>query len=187
MTDKSKATGKLKAELQEDETKQSISVDSSSGSDLETVRDILFGAQVRNAEKQREVLAQQFTAMVADLSKSTNEQFESLKNDIKKIHQEQDKNSEQNTLELNKKIDALEMSLTELDKEISRSEADLADQIDTNITTLNTQMEGWKEELFTQLDQVQQHLSHDKTDRGALADMFSVMSEQLMKDSAPKK
>ena len=48
-------------------------------------------------------------------------------------------------------------------------------------------MENWREELFTQLDQVQQHLMHDKTDRGTLADMFSVMSEQLMKESAPKK
>ncbi len=185
MTDKSNATGKLKTELQEDGTQASIAA--SSDSDLETVRDILFGAQVRNAEKQREALAQQFTAMLEDLSKSTNDQLERLKNEIQQNHQEQNKNSEQNTLELNKKIDAIDLSLTALDKATSRAEADLADQIDTNNAALNTQMEGWKEELFAQLDQVQQHLSHDKTDRGALADMFSVMSEQLMKDSVPKK
>jgi hypothetical protein len=187
MTDNSKATKKLKANVQDNEPKESASVDPSLDSDLETVRDILFGAQVRNAEKQREALAQQFTVMIQDLSKSTNDQFENLKNDIQKMRQEQDKSSDQNTLDLNKKIDALDQSLTELDKATSRAEAELADQIESSITSLNTQMEGWKEELFTQLDQVQQHLSHDKTDRGALADMFSVMSEQLMKDSVPKK
>tara|TARA_B100001063_G_C16632338_1_gene486479 strand:+ start:299 stop:862 length:564 start_codon:yes stop_codon:yes gene_type:complete len=187
MTDKSKATGKLKAELQNDGTKQAMSVDSSSDSDLETVRDILFGAQVRNAEKQRDALAKQFTAMIADLSKNTDDQFENLKNDIQKIRQEQDENSEQSARKLNEKIDALDLSLASLDKATSSAEADLADQIDTSVTTLNAQMESWKEELFSQLDQVQQHLTHDKTDRGALADMFSLMSEQLMKDSVPKK
>ncbi len=88
---------------------------------------------------------------------------------------------------MDKKIDALDLSLTALDQKASHMGADLIDQIDTQVSGLNSQMEHWKEELFAQLDQVQQHLSHDKTDRGALADMFSLMSEQLMKDSVPKK
>lgn len=187
MTDKSKVAGKSKAEIQENEAKEAALQESSPDSDLDTVRDILFGAQVRNANKEREALAQKFTAMIADLTRQTNDQFESLKNDIQKQRQEQDESRERNTLELNEKIDALDVSLVALDKATSSAEADLADQIDTSVTNLNSQMESWKEELFAQLDQVQQHLTHDKTDRGALADMFSLMSEQLMKDSVPKK
>lgn len=189
MTNKSKATGTLKAEQEEDRTHKTVAASTSDNtdSDLEAVRDILFGAQLRHGDQQREALSQELTSMIKDLAKSTHDQFDRLQKEMQTIHQEQNKSSEHNRLALDKKIDALDLSLTALDKQTSRIEADLIDNIDTNISALNNQMEHWKEELFAQLDQVQQHLSHDKTDRGALADMFSLMSEQLMKDSEPKK
>lgn len=77
MTDNSKATEKSKSEVQE--------------GDLETVRDILFGAQMRKADKQRETLAKELNDTIVRLKKSTDDQFKNLKDDIQTLRQEQDK------------------------------------------------------------------------------------------------
>ncbi len=82
MTNKNKATGKLKTEQESDNECTSVNKDS----DLETVRDILFGAQMRHGDQQREALAQQLTAMIEDLAKSTHDQFDRLQKEMQALH-----------------------------------------------------------------------------------------------------
>ena len=158
---------------------------------LDTVRDILFGAQIRDSEKQRDALAQQLKNMIDELTNATNKRFDTLQNTMQTMRSELDSTSEKNTDEFNSKLDSLDQTLSqsikELDKATSSAEAELADQIDSNINTLNTQMENWKDDLSSRLDQIHKQLTHDKTDRSTLAELFAGISEQLMNDKPANK
>lgn len=189
MMEENKKTTKKQQAVTLDE-KSDQQTQSSADDNLETVREILFGAQLREANWLREMLSQQLNDAVNDLKKSTDERFDSLERSMQTMRRELDQTSKKSNTEFNKKLDAVDQSLskklTELDEATSTEEAELAGQIDENIKILSEKMEGWKEELFNQLEEVHTHLAHDKTDRGTLADLFSVMSEQLMKDNETK-
>jgi chromosome segregation ATPase len=153
---------------------------------LDTVRDILFGAQIRDSHQQREALAQQLKSAIDELSKDVDKRFESMRSDMQTMRKELDQHSDQQADNFNKQLNSLDQSLQELGKATSSAEAELADQIDSSVRELNNQMENWKEQLSEQLDQVHAQLMHDKTDRSTLADLFAGLSEQLMSDPVSK-
>jgi chromosome segregation ATPase len=187
MKENAQNSKKSKAPATEDGALELATALTAPDASLETVRDILFGAQIRDTHQQREALAQQLKSAIDELSQDADKRFERLHTDLQTMRKELDQNSVQQADSFNKQLHSLDQSLQELGKATSSAEAELADQIDSNVRELNSQMDNWKEQLSEQLDQVHAQLMHDKTDRGTLADLFAGLSEQLMSDSTSKK
>jgi len=196
MTDKKENSGsststptsksKPKSNVTEGEVGELANALTSTESSLDTVRDILFGAQIRQTDQQRSELEKRLQKTIDDLRKDSHKQMAALKEEMEKMHQEIARDAAKSSDEFNKQLASLDNSLQDLDKATSSAEADLADNIDTQVSSLNTQMENWREQLSSELDKVHSQLMHDKTDRGSLADLFSQMAEQLMTDGTVK-
>jgi predicted nucleic acid-binding Zn-ribbon protein len=186
MTDKKENSGKSKASKDESEMDDLATALTSTESSLDTVRDILFGAQLRQTDQQRSDLEKRLQKSIEDLRKDSNQRMDALKADMEKMHQEIEKDAAKRSDEFNNQLATLDNTVQDLDKATSSAEADLADKIDTEVSNLNTQIENWREQLSSELDKVHSQLMHDKTDRGSLAELFSQMAEQLMSDSSVK-
>ncbi len=182
MKEKKDNSGNSKAGKDENEMGDLATALTSTESSLDTVRDILFGAQLRQTDQQRSELEKRLQKSIDDLQKESNKRMDALKAEMEKMHQEIAKDAGKRSDEFNAQLSTLETTVQELDKATSNAEADLADKIDSEVSTLNSQMESWREELSSELDKVHSQLMHDKTDRGSLADLFTQMADQLMSD-----
>lgn len=136
-------------------------------SSLDKVRDILFGEQVRENQKEFSFLKTQQEALFLELNNELNARFDQLANDIAQIRKELGQEAADHTAIYNRKMDEIDNELGELR---------------TGSTNLNLQMENWREELSTELDLVNSQLSNTMTSRASLAELLEQMSIQLMKD-----
>jgi hypothetical protein len=186
MNDKKKAENKTDKATEFDVTAQLASALTPQDASLATVRDILFGADIRESEKQRVDLEQQLRVVIANTQKEAAAGREALAVQMQQMRAALDKDIAQNAAEFNHQVHELNETIKALESATSNAEADLSDQIDTNVKRLNTQMENWRGELSTQLDDVNTKLSDDKTDRRSLAKMFAMMSSELSKGDEAK-
>jgi hypothetical protein len=186
MNDKKKVEKKTDKAAEADVTAQLASALTPQDASLATVRDILFGADIRESEKQRNDLEQQLRVAITNTQKEAAAGREALAVQMQQMRAALDKEIAQNTAEFNHQVHELNETIKALESATSNAEADLNDQIDTNVKRLNTQMENWRDELSTQLDDVNAKLSDDKTDRRSLAKMFAMMSSELSRDDEAK-
>jgi hypothetical protein len=186
MNDKKKAANKTDKAVEADVTEQSASAMTPTEASLATVRDILFGAEIRESDKQRSDLEQQLRTLIADTQQEAAAGREALAAQMRQMREALDKETAQNTADVNQQVHELNENIKALESATSSAEADLADQIETNVKTLNMQMENWRDELASQLDEVHSQLSDDKTDRRSLAKLFAMMSSELSKDDNAK-
>jgi hypothetical protein len=119
--------------------------DPASSDNLEKVRDILFGAQMRDYDRRSVHLEEGLRKESADLREETRLRFDSLENYIKQ------------------EIAALTESVKAEMDDIRRKHEDLS-----SILSRETQ-----------------RLSSDKLDRAALANLFTELANQLIKDPQP--
>jgi len=186
MNDKTKAANKSSKAAESEVTAQLASALVTPDASLATVRDILFGADIRESEKQRNNLEQQLRELIAQTQHEALAGREALAQQMQQMREALDKETAQNIVDFNAQVHDLNETIKALEKATSNAEADLGDQIETNVKTLNTQMESWRDELSTQLDEVHKQLSDDKTDRRSLAKLFAMMSSELSQDDNPK-
>jgi len=186
MKEKKENSGNSKSSANQNDVGDLAEALTSPDSSLDTVRDILFGAQIRQTDQERSDLEKRLQKAIDDLRKDSNQRMDALKADMEKMHQEIAKDAAKTSDSFNKQLANLDNSIKELDKATSAAEGELGDRIDAEVSSLNSQMENWREQLSAELDKVHSQLMHDKTDRGSLADLFSQMAEQLMSDGSAK-
>jgi hypothetical protein len=186
MNDKKKAANRTDKAAETDVTEQSTSVMTPTEASLATVRDILFGAEIRESDKPRSELEQRLRTVIAETQQEAAAGREALAVQMQQMREAQDKETAHNIAESNQQVREIKESIKALESATSNAEADLSDQIETNVKTLNTQRESWRDELSSQLDEVHRQLSDDKTDRRSLAKLFAMMSSELGKDDNAK-
>ena len=156
---------------------------------LDTVRDILFGAQIKETQKQRANMEKQLKELISSLQKDADEKFSSMQKDMELMRKEVDATAEKNVETFNKKLTELDKELTDsvqkLEKSTSESDADIADQLQTNVSSINQQMEKWKVDILSELDTAHSQLMNDKTDRETLSALFADISKQLVDGKKP--
>ncbi len=163
------------------------------GANVDKIRDILFGTQMRDYDKR-------FTRLEERLAKDAAALREELKKRIDGleafVHQEVDslgqrlKNEKTERAEAHKDLEhelresgkALEKRIGQLDDELAKASADLRAKIPEQSKMLEGEIEDKHRAISASLDREVQTLQADKPDRKALADMFTELAMRLKEE-----
>ncbi len=157
---------------------------------LDKVRDILFGAQSREYEKRIIRLEERIARESSDLKGEIKMRFDSLEAYIKgeiesltdrwKTEQgERAESVKELSRELKDLTKTVEKKTVQLDEKVTKTQRELRDQILEQSKSLTSDMRQKYDELSAALDREANELRNDKTDRSALADMFTELAMRL--------
>lgn len=152
-------------------------------SSLATIRDILFGEQVKDVEQKRQDLHKEFKQSLNSLRQETRAQFEQISADIQTLYRLLNDETEQrvaDTSETQQHLDNLKSALDDSNNKHLDAQDALQLKIMDESTRLETQARQWNDEILAQLDVAAKELKSDKTDRGDLAKMLRGVAEQLL-------
>ncbi|MGE3539288.1 MAG: hypothetical protein AB7N91_17890 [Candidatus Tectimicrobiota bacterium] len=163
------------------------------GNNLDKVRDLLFGAQMRDVEKGFARLEERLQKDLTELKDETRGRFESLEGFVKR---EMEALSEQLRLEQNARQSAVESLTRELkelaktfeqrtnqaEEHIVKTQRDLRQHILDQSRTLRDEFWDRYRELSAATEQSLQDLRAEKTDRGTLAVLLTELAMRLGND-----
>jgi hypothetical protein len=161
-----------------------------SGGNVDKIRDILFGTQMRDYESRfarlEETLARE-TLEIRETSRRRFEQlesfihkeFESIQARFKSDRDERTDMSSQHSRELRDTADALSRRLRDLDDRGSGVERDLRGNLLQQARDLTEEIRIRHEELSMLVEKRVNELRDSKTDRAALASLFSEVALRL--------
>ena len=165
-------------------------VESAGTGSLDKVRDILFGAQSREYEKRIMRLEERIIRESSDLRGEIKMRFDSLETYIKgeiesltdRWKTEQGERTD-SVKDLSRGLSDLtatvEKKTIQLDEKVTKTQRELRDQILDQSKNLSSDMRQKYEELSAALDREARELRNDKTDRSALAGMFTELAMRL--------
>lgn len=167
--------------------------DLAGGGNIDKIRDILFGVQMRDYEKRFARLEERLVKESSDLRDETRKRFDALELYIK---QEFESLTERLTVEQNTRGEAVEAlsqgvkdtarsfekRTAQMDEQSSKSQRELRQQILDQSKSLNDEIRQKYEELTAALQREAADLRKDKTDRSALAAMFTEVAMRLNND-----
>lgn len=160
---------------------------------VDKIRDILFGGQMRDYEKKFSRLDERLAKESAELRAETKRLFEGLENFVKKEiealgerlqTEQQNRESAVQSVsgELRETGRALEAKIQQSVDRAMRAESDLRQQMLDQSKSLVEEMRQRHEELSGTVDRDLAELNHQKTDRASLSAMFSEFSMRLNND-----
>jgi hypothetical protein len=160
---------------------------------IEKVRDILFGVQVREFERKFSKLEQKFEKEVENLRNETREKLDKLEAFMgkevnaltDKIYVEQDERGDafkKMTTEMQNSARDLEKQISKLAENTAKNETDIRAQILDQSKTMSDSIQKKQEEVMFSLEKEAAELRDDKADRAALADLFTEMAMRLNGD-----
>jgi len=165
---------------------ESITKVSDEADNLETIREILFGEQSREAEKRRHDTHHSLQLNIAEFKQETRDQFEFLSAEINKLYTLINDESEGRLADKKNGgqiIDKLQVSLEQAKIRQESENTKLHQQILKESNKLEQQAVKRHEVLSQRLEQASVELKSDKTDRGDLAQLLQGMAEQLLDKS----
>ena len=170
-----------------------VADDNASGGSVDKIRDILFGAQMREYDRRFTRVEERLIKEASELREDTRQRFDTLEAFIKsefaalsdRLKADNRQRDEMGT-ELNTRLQdsakALERKLTQLDELTAQNQQALRQQMLEQAKTLNDELRRKYDELAQALAREADSLRHDKTDRAALADLFSELALRLNHD-----
>lgn len=144
------------------------SIDVNEASNIDRVRDILFGSQVREIEKKFIHLKEDIDKRVEDLRDETSKHFDSLENYFKK-----------ELLALNELLKTQQDLLNKTARELRQDILDQSKKLSDEILIKN-------KEILAVLEKRTTELREDKADRSSLSKLLTEMAIQLSDDLANK-
>jgi hypothetical protein len=168
--------------------------DAAGGANLEKIRDILFGAQVNDFEKKFARLEERLLKETAEARAETKKRFDALEGFIRKeveslaerVRGEQEERmdaSKDLSRELRETAKGLEKKLGSLDEQTTRSQRELRQQILDQSKALTEEIRTRIRESATALSKELKELRAEKTDRTALAGLFTEAAMRLTNES----
>jgi hypothetical protein len=163
------------------------------GANVDKIRDILFGSQMRDYEKRfvrlEERLTRDAEALRDELKKRfdaleafVRQEAESLGQRLKSEKGERVEALKELTREVRDSDKALEKKLAQVDDAVAKGTSELRTRILEQSKNLSAEIGDKHRELSTALDREVQALRADKTDREALADLFTELALRLKKE-----
>jgi hypothetical protein len=160
---------------------------------IDKIRDILFGAQSREFDKRMARLDERLTKEAGNLKDDIRRRFEALetyvKRELESLSERVDAERQDRVVglknvsgELKEAAESVEKRLGRLDEQTTKSQRDLRQQILDQSKSLFDEVEGKYRSLLTLLDSHVETLRVDKTDRAALADLFTELALRLNND-----
>ena len=160
---------------------------------IDKIRDILFGAQSREFEKRMARLDERMNKETAGLKEDLRKRFESLEIYVKAevdALSERLRSEQADRLESLKEVAhdlketgrGLERRLGQLDDQATKSQREIRQQILEQSKSLSDEIRQKYELVSAALEQQVGELRTDKTDRNALADLFTELAIRLNND-----
>jgi hypothetical protein len=160
------------------------------GGNIDKVRDILFGSQMRSYESRLAALQEALANETAEIREANRRRFDQLEIYIKKefealqtrFKSEREERSEaanQHSRELRELGESLSRRLRDLDDRGAAVETDLRSQLLQHAKDLTDEMRARHEETGALLEKRFQDLQQTKTDRAALATLFNEVALRL--------
>ena len=160
------------------------------GGNLEKIRDILFGTQMRGYEARFAALEEALAKETAEIRETSRRRFEQLESYIKKELEllqtrwkaERDERSDaavQHSRELRELGESLSRRVRDLDERGTAVERDLRSQLLQQAKDLSEDIQARHEAVGTLLEKRFQELRQGKTDRAALASLFNEVALRL--------
>ncbi len=160
------------------------------GGNIDKIRDILFGGQMRDYERRFARLEDRLVKEAADLRTDTRRRFETLEAFIKqelealgeRLQSEQrtrDEAVQDVSRTLKETQQALERKLAQFDEQSARGQRDLRQQLLEQSKSLSEEIRQKHDELRAIIEREVATLGSDKTDRAALAALFGEVALRL--------
>jgi hypothetical protein len=160
------------------------------GGNIDKIRDILFGANMREYEARFERLEETLLKEAADLRESSRRRFESLETYVKneleslqtRVKIEREERSDASSLharEMKEIADALAKKIRDLDDQSAAVASSLRQEILNQARNLMDELRSRHEETAGVLEKRFQTLQHGKTDRAALASLLTEVAMRI--------
>jgi len=195
--DRTRRSERTPSTLADVEADPAVTEDPAAGNNLDKIRDILFGAQVRDHERRFTKLEAQLLAEAAQLRHDLKERFAALEQYIRKevdqvtgrlTAEEQGRTDAVGrlTTELQGLAGVLQQTATQLREHSDKAHRDLQNELHSQATSLTGNFTQQHAALSATLDDAVRQLSHQKTDRASLATLFQELSQRLSHDQPPQ-
>ena len=159
-------------------------------SNIDKIRDILFGVQMRDYEKRFSRLEERLLKESSDLRDDTRKRFEALeafvKSEVEALSERllaEQRNRDESVQNLSRELQdtgkSLERKLGQFDEQTARAQRELRQQILDQSKSLSDEIRQKADELSALLDRQVADLGNAKTDRAALAGLFSEVALRL--------
>lgn len=160
------------------------------GGNIDKIREILFGVQMRDNEKRFSRIEERLLKESADLRDDTRKRFEALEafvrsefealsDQLKAEQRARDESAQNLARDLQETGKALERKLAQFDEQTTRSQRDMRQQILDQSKSLSDEIRQKYNELQSLLEREVAELGHAKTDRASLAALFTEVSLRL--------
>jgi DNA repair exonuclease SbcCD ATPase subunit len=160
------------------------------GSNLDKVRDILFGNQVREYDKRFSRLEERVIKECATVRDDTRKRLDSLesflKNELESLserlkheHSTRDEAVKALAQESKEMTASLERKFTQFDEQTSNSQREVRQHILDQSKSLYDEIRQKTNEMLAALEREAQELRHDKTDSSTLAALFTELAIRL--------
>jgi len=169
---------------------QMTGADLSGGGNLDKVRDILFGGQMRDYEKRfnrlEDRLIKECSNIREDIKKRLDsletyimQEVEALNEGLKAEQSQRDETSKEIAQELKDTTKTLEKKIGQLDEQTSQKQRELRQQILDQSKSLDDDMRQKYESILAVIEREVQELRSDKTDRSTLAALLTQVAMRL--------
>ncbi len=157
---------------------------------LEKVRDILFGAQMRDYDRRFARLEEHLVKEVSDSREDARRRFDQLENFIKQEiaslgerlraeNQQRSQATEEITRELRDTSKILNQKLHQMDEQTAQTHREIRQQMLDQSKNLSDEIRQKYEELAAALAREARELRSDKADRVALSNLFTELAMRL--------
>jgi hypothetical protein len=172
-----------------------VSVPAGGVGNVDQIRDILFGTQMRNYEKRFVRLEERLSKELTQLREDTRKQFSALetffKNELEELierlageQKERTLRDEQLGAELEALSKALEAKAAELDEKLTKTARDIRQQLLGQSKTLSDDIQAKYAELSASLEREAEDLRTAKLDRSKLSEMLTQLALNLTNEQA---
>ncbi len=173
-----------------DNKPQTLMPEITGANSLDKVRDILFGSQARDYEKRFARLEERLTKEANELKNDVKRRFDMLESYIKReletlgerLRSEQNERHDNDTQlsnEIKQMSNNFERRASQLDELLMRMQRELRDQMLEQSKDLSDDIRQKHESLLQSLERESQDIRFEKTDRSALASMFTEIAMRL--------
>lgn len=169
---------------------RTLAADEPAAGNVDKIRDILFGSQMRDYDSRFARLEERVERELSDMRDSSKKRFDSLEAFIKReveslqsrLKTEREERSESVRLlsrDLKDLSDLLSKKISEMDDQVTESQGQIRADILQQSKDLSDEIERKREEISAALDRRFQQLRTEKTDRAMLAELLTEVALRL--------
>jgi hypothetical protein len=180
-------------EISQPDNNESVNAPTSEAGNVDKIREILFGGQMRDYDKRFSRLEERLIRESTELREENRKAVEALETFVKKElealigrlqneQQSREGSIQSVTRELHDTARTLETRLAQFDNQTTSAHRDLREQILNQSKALNEEMRRRYEDVSSLIEREVSGLNNQKTDRAALSSLFTELAMRLNQD-----